>query len=130
MAERIAIAAGAKLLGQKIASERKKLRKSQSKLATEAGVERSLISKLEAGHFKTFNGSVQKICAALALNPQTLGCERRLEGICRRIAALSVDNPQLLTAIDGVLNALESATLGYGDTLASGQEAARSTESR
>jgi len=112
MAERIATSNGAWLLGQQIASARKNLKKSQENLAASAGVERSLISRLERGHFKTLNGSVQKICTVLGLDPRNLGGDQRLEVMLRRITALSTKNPQLLVAIDGMLDALESAANG------------------
>lgn len=112
MAERISTPGGARLLGQRIADARKNLNKSQGNLSDDTGVERSLISKLESGRFKTLNGSVQKICTVLGLDPQNPGGDQHIEAMVRRISALSVQTPQLLAAINGVLDVLESANQG------------------
>lgn len=108
MSERISTSEGARLLGQRIADARKQSGKSQIALSIEAGVERSLISKLEGGHFKTINGSVQRICTALGLNPSNLDDGKCLESIFQRLGNLSRKTPHLLAAIDAFLNVLES----------------------
>jgi transcriptional regulator with XRE-family HTH domain len=114
MAERISTPAGAKLLGQRIASMRKGSGKSQVRLGKDAGVERSLISKLEGGHFKTLNGSVQKVCTTLGLDPLDPAADQHVEAVIRRITALAARSPRLLEAVDKVLDILESITTDKG----------------
>lgn len=108
MAERITTPEGALLLGHRIADLRKKSGKSQGNLSIETGVERSLISKIESGHFKTLNESVRKICINLGLNPLNLEDEIHLDTVFRRLSALSGKAPHLLKAINGVLDVLDS----------------------
>ena len=108
MAERITTPEGALLLGHRIADLRKQSGKSQGNLSMETGVERSLISKIESGHFKTLNESVHKICTKLGLNPLNLEDEIHLDTVFRRLSALSGKAPHLLKAISGVLDVLES----------------------
>ena len=109
MAERISTPGGARLLGQRIADARKKLSLSQEKLSNDAGVERSLVSKLEGGHFKTLNESVQKVCTVLGLDPRNPQGEKSMERVIRRITTLAAQTPQLVSAIDQILDVLESA---------------------
>ncbi|WP_425600647.1 helix-turn-helix domain-containing protein [Pinirhizobacter soli] len=108
MSDRISTPEGARSLGRRIADARKKLGISQDILGVEAGVERSLISKLEGGQFKTINGSVQKICTALGLNPSEVDGGEHLEAIFQRVSNLSRRAPHALTVIDAFLNVLES----------------------
>lgn len=96
------------MLGERIAGARKALGKSQKELGLDADVERSLISKIEAGHFETINESVQKVCTALGLDPRNTNGKSGLDSVLRRLSALSAKTPQLLIALDGMLDVLES----------------------
>jgi transcriptional regulator with XRE-family HTH domain len=107
MAKRITTPGSARLLGQRIADLRLKSGKSQGKLSMETGVERSLVSKIESGHFKTYNESVHKICTRLGLNPLDPEDEIHLDTVFQRLSALTSKAPHLLKAINGVLDALE-----------------------
>lgn len=108
MSKRISIPGGAQLLGERIASARRKVGKTQAELAEEIGVDRSVISKLEGGRFETFSQSVQKICTFLGVDPRNPG-DALLEDVLRRLAILSVKAPQLAPAMDRLLDVLEAA---------------------
>ena len=108
MAERVSSPGGAQFLGGRIAAARKRAGKTQGKIEEDTGVDRSVISRLEAGRFSTLNQSVQKVCTSLGIDPRNPDGDARLEGVLRRLTILSSRAPQLLTALEGVVDVLEA----------------------
>lgn len=108
MSKRVTSPGGAQFLGERIAAARKKAGKTQVKVEEETGVDRSVISRLEAGRFSTLNKSVQKVCTSLGVDPRNPDGGARLEGVLRRLTILSSRAPQLLTALEGVVDVLEA----------------------
>lgn len=109
MGERISSLEEAKILGLQVRAARERRELSQLVLGKLAGVERSLISKLEAGQVRTLNKSVQKICTSLGIDPHALAYDEQLGSVIRRLRLISGRSPKLLEVLDGLLRVIESA---------------------
>jgi predicted XRE-type DNA-binding protein len=65
-----------------------------SRLAEEAGLSQSHVSRIAAGHFKTFSSNVMKICMTIGMEPARFHSSTRAEEDRRQItdSALSIWN--------------------------------------
>lgn len=98
-------------LGARLREARVRQRLTQAQLAKNAGVERSQISKIEAGKARTLNQHVQDLCKHLhvaAYDSDDSGDNASLQ---HRLSALIEQAPHLVPAVTAVLGALEAAIL-------------------
>lgn len=107
MAVPISTPGGPQELARAIRRARETLGLSQPALAALAGVERSRLTKIEGGQFRTWNPTVQKLCNFLGVctRPRPSASVMLLG---ERLATLSGTCPDLLIAIDAMVAAIEA----------------------
>lgn len=107
MATRIANPAGPLLLGRQIRKAREALGLSQKALAFEAGVDRTRLTKIEAGQFRTLNQAVQKICTEVGVDPGLV--QRGISGALGiRLERLSRRCPDVIPVVEAMVAVLEA----------------------
>lgn len=107
MATRIANPIGPLLLGRQIREAREALGKSQKTLAVEAGIDRTRLTKIEAGQFRTLNPVVQKICTELGVDPGLV--QQSTPGaLGSRLDRLSRRCPDVIPVVEAMVAVLEA----------------------
>lgn len=107
MAQRIANPTGPILLGRQIREARKSQGKSQKQLASEAGVDRTRLTKIEAGQFRTLNPAVQKICTKVGVDPEFV--QQGISGeLGIRLDRLSRRCPDVIPVVEAMVAVLEA----------------------
>jgi len=107
MAQRIANPTGPLLLGRQIREAREAQGKSQRELAGEAGVDRTRLSKIEAGEFRTLNRVVQKICTEVGVDPGIV--QQDISGALGiRLDRLSRCCPDVIPVVEAMVAVLEA----------------------
>ena len=112
MASRFSHPEDAKALGSALRQARRARGWTQEKLGQECGFERSQVSKIENGHTASPGKHVQEMCRVLGVSVDPKTAQVTASVLVTRIEALGQASPQLLAAVDAVLNALEVAAAG------------------
>lgn len=112
MAQRFKNEVAAQALGHRVRAAREKAGLTVNEVAKKAGVHHSSVSRTERGRFPTMNPSVRKICTFFRIEPE-MGI-RDAEGLLFRLQWLSAHEPDVVHALEYLLEALEARRAGSG----------------